>query len=302
MLKSVKWKERVEALDSLQSHLEAVDINDIEPELIVRQFAKKPGWKENNFQVNGRMYSILKWLSENCLAKFSPGCAALCIPALVDKLGDIKLKQPAADALVAFAERLSLKMVLGQALEPMAKQKSPKVLGDCLGFLDTVLLEFGIAGLPLKQILDFVKGSGLASSNGQVRQKAVTVMGTLRRFVGPPIASLVDDLNPQIKALVDAEFERVSGENPPVPTRRQQQPGVAQKGQGDGEGSSRSAPGKSAADPDTADDDAMDSLFPRVNITQKITPALLRMLNDANWKQRKAGLETLLAILEDAKH
>lgn len=44
---------------------------------------------------------------------FSKGCIALCASHLTDKLGDIKLKKPAGDALLTFAEKTSLAFVLG---------------------------------------------------------------------------------------------------------------------------------------------------------------------------------------------
>lgn len=44
---------------------------------------------------------------------FSKACIALCASHLTDKLGDIKLKKPASDALLIFAEKTSLAFVLG---------------------------------------------------------------------------------------------------------------------------------------------------------------------------------------------
>lgn len=43
---------------------------------------------------------------------FGRPSAALAIGPLTDKLGDMKLKKPAGDALTAFAERTSLAFVL----------------------------------------------------------------------------------------------------------------------------------------------------------------------------------------------
>lgn len=45
---------------------------------------------------------------------FGKPAAALCIGHLSDKLGDLKLKKPAGDALTAFAEKTSLAFVLQQ--------------------------------------------------------------------------------------------------------------------------------------------------------------------------------------------
>jgi cytoskeleton-associated protein 5 len=45
---------------------------------------------------------------------FGRGSAALAIPHLVEKLGDIKLKKPVGDILLLFAEKASLSFVLSQ--------------------------------------------------------------------------------------------------------------------------------------------------------------------------------------------
>lgn len=47
---------------------------------------------------------------------FGKPTAALCIPILVEKLGDIKLKKSAGDTLTAFSEKISLQFILGQGL------------------------------------------------------------------------------------------------------------------------------------------------------------------------------------------
>lgn len=61
------------------------------------------------------MFGIFQLLGEQSKS-FSKGSAAISIPALSDKLGDMKLKKPAGDALNVFAEKTSLQFVLGQGL------------------------------------------------------------------------------------------------------------------------------------------------------------------------------------------
>lgn len=46
------WKARLAAVEALQAWLEGGESESVEPELIIRCFAKKPGWKESNFQVS----------------------------------------------------------------------------------------------------------------------------------------------------------------------------------------------------------------------------------------------------------
>ncbi|PVU87154.1 hypothetical protein BB559_006193 [Furculomyces boomerangus] len=294
-IESAKWKDRVDAINSLLEHFvsEQEIATTLEPELVVRQLGKKPGWKESNFQVNTGVYNLIKWMSLSC-AKFNSGVAALTIPHLVEKLGDIKLKTPASNALIAMGERLGLRFIIFHAIEPISKQKSPKVLAECFGWLDQVLLEFGTTRITLKPLIDFIKTTGLSSNNAQVRSKAIGLMGTLYRYIGPSLKGLLGELNPQLMQLLEDEFNKATDQPPPLPIRAQ--PGASQ-------GSSTSKENNSSnknANKGPGSEDMMDELFPRVDLSQKASPALIKKLSDANWKVRKEALDSLSQLIEQA--
>lgn len=182
-LQQAQWKVRLAAMESLCQHFEQEDGSTIEPEIVIRSFSKKPGWKEMNFQVMGKMFLAIQTLSVQC-PKFNKACAALCIPAMVEKLGDIKLKKPAGECLVAIAERISLQFVFSQAYPVLKKAKSPKVLADSLLWIHASLMDFGIHGLQIRDLIDLLK-FGLSNTNASVRTSAVTVLGALRQYIGP---------------------------------------------------------------------------------------------------------------------
>jgi len=103
---------------------------------------------------------------------------------MVDKMGDVKLKKAAGDCLTVYAETLSLQFVLSQSYDPLKKLKAPKALADSLQWVNQQLEDFGIAGLQVREMIEFLKVA-LGSANAAVRTNAVTVLGTLRRFIGP---------------------------------------------------------------------------------------------------------------------
>ncbi|KAF9924030.1 Microtubule-associated protein, microtubule dynamics during spindle orientation [Linnemannia zychae] len=267
------WKIRLEAMEKLH---ELVDNNPgFEAELITRVLAKKPGWKESNFQVTSKLYGILQLQSQK-LPSFSKGCAALTIPAMIDKMGDIKLKKAAGDCLTAYAEALSLQFVLSQSYDPLKKLKAPKALADSLAWIHQQLEDFGIAGLAVRELIDFLKFA-LGSANAAVRTNAVSVLGILRRFIGPGIRSFVEDCNSALLATIDAEFAKVADMEPPQVTK-----GAVEESSGGGSA-------------------AMEELFPKVDIGNQFTSALLEECGDANWKVRKEGLEKVAAIVDANK-
>jgi cytoskeleton-associated protein 5 len=65
----------------------------------------------------------------------------------------------------------------------MTKQKAPKAQADALVWIKQQLTDFGIAGIPLRDLISFVKG-GLGSPNALVRSSATQVLVTVKIFVG----------------------------------------------------------------------------------------------------------------------
>jgi len=59
------------------------------------------------------MFGLFGQLAEESNT-WSKACSAISIPLCCDKLGDIKLKKPAGDAMGVFAEKSSLGFVLSQ--------------------------------------------------------------------------------------------------------------------------------------------------------------------------------------------
>ncbi|KAF8268872.1 ARM repeat-containing protein [Lactarius quietus] len=282
-LGDANWKTRLAALEDMTTWVESM-VEELDAEVIVRALGKK-GWGEKNFQVSAKLYGILVILAERC-PTFGRSCAALSIPHLSEKLGDAKLKKPASETLGTFAEKTSLQFVLNQAYEPLNKIKAPKALADALTWIEQALSEFGIAGLSLRSLIEFLKGA-LKNSNAAVRTSATKTLVMVKVFAGPSISELLGDLNPQLLATIQSEFEKVDGNEPPEPVRLSADV-LAMVPQG-GSGS------KSGA----ASSSALDDLFPRVDIDglMKGTTILADAKSDA-WKTKKEALETLQAILD----
>ncbi|CAE6421007.1 unnamed protein product, partial [Rhizoctonia solani] len=251
-LADAQWKARLAALEEMSTWLDGELNGDaIESEVLFRFLGKKPGWNEKNFQVSAKVYALMGMLAERS-STFSKGSAALAIPHLAEKLGDMKLKKPAGDLLLTFAEKTSLSFVLSQAYEPISKQKAPKVVADSLTWMKQALTDFGVAGLSMRSLIDFLKGC-LQNSNAAVRSSATATLVTVRLFAGTAIKDFMEDLNPQLLATIDSEFSKVDGQSPPEPTRFSADVAAAPAGGSGGGGG-----------------DVMDELFPRVDLDKLV--------------------------------
>ena len=172
------------------------------------------------------------------------------------------------------------------AYEPLNKIKAPKALADALGWIEQALSEFGIAGLSLRGLIEFLKGT-LKNSNAAVRTSATKTLVIVKLFAGSSIVDLLGDLNPQLLATIQSEFDKVGGNSPPEPTRQSTDVlGMVQQGGSGSKGGSTTLGG-------------LDDLFPRVEIDglMKGTTILTDAKSEA-WKTKKEALETLQAILD----
>ena len=154
-----------------------------------------------------------------------------------------------------------------------------------MAWIEQALSEFGIAGLSLHSLIEFLKGV-LKNTNAAVRTSAIKTLVMVKIFAGPSISNLLCNLNPQLLATIQSEFEKVDGNVPPEPVR-QLADDLTMVLQG--------STGKSGA----AASAALDDLFPRVEIDGllKGTTILADAKSDA-WKTKKEALGTLQAILD----
>lgn len=67
--------------------------------------------------------------------------------------------------------------------DPIAKQKAPKNFAEGISFISTALKDFGITGLSLRPLVDFLK-QALGNSNATVRASATAALVTLKLFAG----------------------------------------------------------------------------------------------------------------------
>ncbi|KAI0781028.1 ARM repeat-containing protein [Trametes elegans] len=277
------WKVRLAALEEMSEWVQG-SVDGLDSEVVVRFLAKR-GWSEKNFQVSAKIYGIIQILADRC-PTFGRPSAAICVPHLSEKLGDMKLKKPAGETLLLIAEKTSLQFVLAHAYEPLSKQKAPKMLADALTWIEQALKEFGIAGLSLRSLIEFLK-TALKNSNAAVRTSATKTLVTVKLFAGPSIKDLLEDVNPQLLATIMSEFDKVEGTPAPEPTRTSAD--LANLAPAGGAASAAAASGG----------DPLDDLFPRVEIDSLLKgTTILADAKSDSWKTKKEALETLQAILD----
>ncbi|KAI8898868.1 armadillo-type protein [Globomyces pollinis-pini] len=270
-LSSSAWKSRLEAIHSFAENLSTNE--DCSIEAVLRYLLKTVGWKESNFQVMIGMCNIFLALTKR--PAFDRASASLITKGLVDKLGDNKIKKVASNCLDEIATRTSVEFVFSNAYDAIKTQKSPKIIGDSLLWMNQTLKDFGTNGLNIKEFIKFIK-ENLTSSAAAVRSNSISLLVTCRQFAGPDIRALLNDVNPSVLSTIDVEMEKVVGLSPPAPTKMPVIP--------------------------ANDSTKIEDLIPQVDLLSKLPADIIDRMNNSQWKERKAALEEINQVIVASNH
>ncbi|NXJ95831.1 CKAP5 protein, partial [Corythaixoides concolor] len=284
-LDSGNWKERLACMEEFQKAVELMERSEMPCQALVRMLAKKPGWKETNFQVMQMKLHIVALIAQK--GNFSKTSAQVVLDGLVDKVGDVKCGSNAKEAMTAIAEACQLPWTAEQVVAMAFSQKNPKNQSETLNWLSNAIKEFGFSGLNVKAFISNVK-TALAATNPAVRTSAITLLGVMYLYVGPPLRMFFEDEKPALLSQIDAEIEKMQGQTAPAPTR-----GISRHSVGGGEDGDEE-------EQEDVGNEVVD-LLPRTDISDKITAELLSKIRDKNWKIRKEGLDEVTSIINDAK-
>ncbi|GIL58886.1 hypothetical protein Vafri_13702 [Volvox africanus] len=302
-LQDDQWKVRLDAMERLVAFVGESGVAASNGSTLIQAVSHVPGWGEKNFQVMAKVLEALRVTAAGC-PTFSKRDAFICIGGIIDKVADLKLKQPSFDTLTSFAEALGPHFVMTQLHKKSASHKNPKVQSESINWIARAILEFGLAGMDVRALLDWAK-EDLGSSNAGVRNSAIQLLGVMYRFLGPALGDMIRaDVKPALMTAIDGEFAKNSDLPKPEPTRVSRVAVSARGGAGGAKGGTKGGTGSAtgAASSGSAAGGGFDpdDLLPRTDISGQITPELITQLGSSNWKERKAGLDAIEMILTQA--
>jgi len=76
---------------------------------------------------------------------------------LVEKMGDVKLKEMIKSMLLDMSEQVTPKFISLQVIKYAATAKAPKIHQESCTLLIQIIDEFGIGAVPLKETIDYGK-------------------------------------------------------------------------------------------------------------------------------------------------
>ncbi|KXZ46795.1 TOG1 protein [Gonium pectorale] len=302
-LQDEQWKVRLDAIERVVARAGEPSVAASSGSMLVQAVSHVPGWGEKNFQVMAKQFEMLRAVAANC-PSFSKRDAFTCIGGLIDKVADLKLKQPSFDTLTSVAEAVGPQFVMTQMHKKAAAHKNPKVQSETINWIARAITEFGMAGLDVRALLEWSK-EDLGSANAGVRNAAIQLLGVMYRFLGPALGDMIRaDVKPALMTAIDGEFAKNADLPKPEPTRFSRAAPPARAGAGGGKGAGKGGAGGGggggAASSSAAGGFDADDLLPRTDISGLITSELVTQLSNSNWKERKAGLDAIETILTQA--
>ena len=186
--------------------------------------------------------------------------------------------------------------------------KVPKTRIASYASLRELFASFGPKTVPLKPVLERLeKGNTFADSDAKVRGEAVKLLATIHSFVGPlPLSSLKETLRPAQQKELETEFAKEEFQNQKASKQTRAQIFKAQQAAAQADSSSdptASNNSNNAGEALEEEEEAIDplELIPEVDVFGKLDSNFFTQINEKSWKEKKAALEGLLAIIETPK-
>ncbi|EDV29465.1 uncharacterized protein TRIADDRAFT_51833 [Trichoplax adhaerens] len=294
------WKERIAACEELDKLIDEIKPENLKAFLFIQIIAKKPGFKDTNFQAMKAKCKLVTKLAKTPL--FGKRSASFVLSAMVDKCGDIKVKNEAIEALTEMTEKLSLDFIGNQVITYAMSQKSPKVISESICWLAQAIKEFGfkydILQIKLKSYLTPIKAA-LSHTNPTVRTSAINLLGVMHMYIGDTLRTFFEDEKSALLSQIDAEFSKVSGQKPPDPIR-----GLSGNKPNDEKAGSTGASSSATVIkyPHFMNTDGV-WFFERFSFTlsDQITDDLIQELGDKSWKVRGEAISKVGEIVSAAK-
>ena len=274
-LKETNWKGKVEGLQELSTWVEYNEDKLPETNESIISFLKVvvKDWKESNINVIKSTLDVINLVSSKVILS-KRSAYVILTPSALDKLSDSKVAESFANCIIGICESVGPKFIISSVIKNTSECNKPKVISECFSVINRVVIEFGVHRITLKELVEYIK-SALGQSNPVIKKSAQSVTVTLYSFLGENLIPLLTDIKEATMKALQEDFSKTSIE---APTQFRQVKGEE----------------PTVYDPKKA----LNDLIPRVNVSSSITSALIKKLNDANWKERKDALDAIEEILD----
>ena len=281
---SPKWETKKHGFELINEFINSntKDTYNIS-ELIEYMKLKLKNYKETNFNINREAINVyINMIKKKLIQKDS---LINIIIAYHEKLSDIKLKDNLIELIKNCFDIIEPTNILKPIISKISKKNNAKLLIEYATFFGKLIEEYDVNDLPNKDIIDFCKILA-NNSNPQVRTSAISLLCILYKYLGKDVKTLTRDIKESTLKLIDAELDKVTVIDPKDTLNKKKKAASVMENEDNKSGNNSKNTNK--------------DLIPPQDISKKITPDIIKLLNSGKWAERKQGCETIEKILTSA--
>jgi hypothetical protein len=301
LLNSEKWNERKDGFvllynflkENIQNNYNSIKNNM--QNLVAFLKLKLKNFKETNFNILRESFNIYTELIKNFAQNkiFEKKFANGILKAFWDKMSDSKVKENLTSLLLVIMEYFTPTFVLQFFIKQPEKAKTNPILKEYALLIEKCVDEFGIENLPIKDIVEFCKFMS-GNTNPQIRNSSTSLLCVLYKYIGKDMKILLKDIKEATFKLIEVELDKVEIIPSVEKEKKIAKRNIICNEAGENKSATKEKGGSGLS--------LTDQLFTRVDITKKLTPKLIKELNEGKWGEKKAASEAIEKILLEANN
>ena len=260
---------------------------------------KLKDFKETNFNIVKEALLIFTTLASQKLLE-KENCLAI-INAYYEKLADIKLKEQLnAFILNALDSVLRADIFIKNILAKLAKKNNVKVTIEYSILFSRLVEEYEVDSLPVKEMVDMCKAMA-TNSNPQMRSSATHFLCVIYKWIGDDLRPLLKDIKESTLKIIEGELDKVEVVEHKENFLSKKETKHANNNHNNTTHNNTLLVDDNKCDGDVMNNESMnnDGLLPRVDVSKKITPNILKDIRDGKWQEKKEACEAIEKILAD---
>ena len=282
-LMNQQWEIKKKGFELINEFIDEKNKNEYDIiELIDYIQLKLKNFKETNFNINREAINIFTNMNKK---KLMPNNKLMnIILAYYDKLADTKLKDNITELINTSFNIIIPSNLLKQLIPLIIKKNNTKLNIEYSNLLKNIINQYDIKTIPVKDIIDLCKIM-VNNTNPQSRTSGINLLCTLYKFLGKDIKIFLTDIKESTMKTIENEFEKIS----PSCTNKNTENEISKK--------------KSSTNNDNENAknfEIYNENLPYVDISEKITPQIIKYISDGKWNEKKEACENIEKILIEA--
>ena len=282
---SKKWQEKKEGFTNLNSYImnqnNEENLNTNYDYYLKFILIKNKSFKENNLIILKESILCINTMINLLPPSFSKKYYNPLLKLFIERISDKKIHQDGTILIENLIEKISPKEVI-LALIKYIRNKTVTILNGGATIINNIIdpnkedsnnkVKDNLHLYPIKEIVEF--SCFLENNtNSQCRNSGTNILCSLYAYMGNSIKVLIKDLKESSLKAIEEKFAKITV----ISTNNN-------------------------SSNNNTNNNILEKVFPRVDISKKITPIMIKNLNEGKWQKKKETIEEIEKIIKGANN